>query len=83
MLTWSRRSLLKVASTGSFAECGITGCRPAKQLVRGVAGRDGEGSRATPVGAPTVRIRFTQDANGTVMSVLDPDVVLTARRSKT
>lgn len=35
-----------------------------------------------PAGAPAVRIRFTQDVNGIVMTVSDPDVVLTARRRK-
>lgn len=35
-----------------------------------------------PAGAPAVRIRFTQDNDGIVMTVNDPDVVLTARRKK-
>lgn len=33
-----------------------------------------------PAGAPAVRIRFAPDVNGIVMTVSDPDVVLTARR---
>jgi hypothetical protein len=33
-----------------------------------------------PAGAPAVRIRFMQDANDVVMTVSDPDVVLTKRR---
>ena len=35
-----------------------------------------------PAGAPAVRIRFTQDDNGMLMTVSDPDVVLSARRRK-
>ncbi len=34
-----------------------------------------------PVGAPNVRIRFDQDANGITLSVLDPDVVVAAKRT--
>jgi hypothetical protein len=36
-----------------------------------------------PAGAPAVRIRFAQDGSGVVMTVIDPDVVLTAKRRKT
>lgn len=32
-----------------------------------------------PAGAPDVRIRFAGDGNGTVMTVHDPDLILTAR----
>ena len=33
-----------------------------------------------PAGAPSVRIRFAEDKNGVVMTVSDPELVLTARR---
>jgi len=36
-----------------------------------------------PVGAPAVRIRFTEDSDAVVMTVNDADVVVTARRRKT
>ncbi len=35
-----------------------------------------------PAGAPSVRIRFTEDKDGVVMMVNDPQTVLTARRSE-
>jgi hypothetical protein len=35
-----------------------------------------------PAGAPSVRIRFTEEANAVVMTVSDPELVLTARRKK-
>lgn len=35
-----------------------------------------------PAGAAAVRIRFTEDANGIIMTVHDPNLVLTARRGK-
>ena len=35
-----------------------------------------------PAGAPSVRIRFTEDKDGVVMIVNDPQTVLTARRSE-
>ena len=35
-----------------------------------------------PAGAPSVRIRFTQDKNDMVMTVHDPELVLTARRKQ-
>lgn len=35
-----------------------------------------------PAGAPAVRIRFAQDGSDVVMTVSDPDVVLTAKRRK-
>ena len=35
-----------------------------------------------PAGAPSVRIRFTEDKDGVVMTVNDPQLVLTARRSE-
>jgi hypothetical protein len=34
-----------------------------------------------PVGAPDVRIRFAEESNTMMMSIADPDVVLTAKRS--
>jgi hypothetical protein len=34
-----------------------------------------------PAGAPAARIRFTEDSDGVVMTVHDPDLVLTAKRS--
>ena len=34
-----------------------------------------------PAGAPAARIRFTQDEHAVVMTVSDPDVVLTARKT--
>jgi hypothetical protein len=33
-----------------------------------------------PAGAPSVRIRFTEDGGGVLMSVADAELVLTARR---
>jgi hypothetical protein len=35
-----------------------------------------------PAGAPSVRIRFFEDKGGSVMTVSDPEVVLTARRKR-
>ena len=35
-----------------------------------------------PAGAPSVRIRFSQDKDGVVMTVHDPALVLTARRKQ-
>ncbi len=35
-----------------------------------------------PAGAPSVRVRFTQEPNAVLMTVNDPDVVLTARLKK-
>lgn len=35
-----------------------------------------------PAGAPSVRIRFTDDSNSILMTVTDADMVLTARRNK-
>jgi hypothetical protein len=34
-----------------------------------------------PAGAPSVRIRFTEDKDGVVMTVNDPDLVVTAKRT--
>ncbi len=36
-----------------------------------------------PAGAPSVRIRFTQDAAGAVMTVTDADLMFTARKKET
>jgi hypothetical protein len=42
------------------------------------------GERAfSPAGAPSVRIRFAEDKDGIVMSVDDPQLVLTARMNRT
>jgi hypothetical protein len=35
-----------------------------------------------PAGAPSVRIRFTEDKDGVVMTVNDPQLVMTARRNE-
>jgi hypothetical protein len=35
-----------------------------------------------PAGVPSVRIRFTEEKNGVVMTVNDPDLVLTARQKQ-
>jgi hypothetical protein len=35
-----------------------------------------------PAGAPSVRIRFTADKAGMVMTVYDPQLVMTARRNE-
>jgi len=35
-----------------------------------------------PAGAPSVRIRFNEDRDGVLMTVNDPELVLTARRKE-
>jgi len=35
-----------------------------------------------PAGAPAVRIRFTEDGGGVLMTVTDAELVLTARRKQ-
>jgi hypothetical protein len=41
------------------------------------------GNTFYPAGAPSVKIRFAQEGSGVVMTVHDPDLVLTARRKAT